>query len=161
MKIVVGGNSGGQSRERKFKKVSCSQPSRCFPSLSIHEGGCGRVPACVLCSLSVWDQLSLSVLPKLLVTAALRACLPVSSILYCPSGTTQLRTPGFLKPFCLQPVGHRKALWPKGIFSCSNPLRPIFSTQLKARQLLYGQWEGGRWILTGTLLCQPSQAGLT
>jgi hypothetical protein len=36
---------------------------------------------------------------------------------------------------------------------------PIFSIQLRAGQLLHAQWEGGDWLLTGILLCQPSQVG--
>ena len=38
---------------------------------------------------------------------------------------------------------------------------PIFSTQQRAGQLGSAQWEGGNWLLTGTLLCQPSQVGST
>lgn len=70
VKVVVEVNSGGQSRERKFKKASCSQPSCCLLSLSNHGGGHGQLTALVCsavsasgtsspyrCHLSYWLQL--------------------------------------------------------------------------------------------------------
>lgn len=49
----------------------------------------------------------------------------------------------------------------RSIFLAALASMPIFSTQQRAGQLGSAQWEGGNWLLTGSLLCQPSQVGCT
>lgn len=69
----------------------------------------------------------------------------------------------FLKPLPHLPAVYRAqegSCIVRSVFLAALARITIFSTQQRAGQLGHAQWEGGHWLLTVMLLCQPKQVGL-
>lgn len=149
---------------QKLKKPWVYPGTHCWPPVPLAQGNGGHRP-CYRALQGSCDRLFCCVLPVLMGQQAPGICLCLFlPLLSLPSwGHAAVDPSGFPEPLPDLPAVCRAqegSCIVRSVFLAALAHMTIFSTQQRAGQLGHTQWEGGHWLLTVMLLCQPNQVGL-